>query len=153
MKYTILRPVAFMDNLNPTSSFGPVMAAIWATMPNDTKLQIVSVRDIGVFAVKALLHPQDFENRALGLAGDELTLLDVRAAYRKVAGLQLPQAWTIFGYALRWMVKEVGTMFGFFEKEGYHVDIQKLRAEEPRLQDFETWLKESSKFECGQGKT
>ncbi|KAI0393571.1 nucleoside-diphosphate-sugar epimerase family protein [Xylariaceae sp. FL0594] len=152
MKYTILRPVAFMDNLNPTSPFGPIMAALWATMPNDTKLQVVSVRDIGVFAVKALLHPHKFENRALGLAGDELTLLDVRATYRRVAGLQLPQAWTIVGYAMRWMVEEIGSMFTFFEKEGYHVDIRKLRSEEPRLQDFETWLKESSKFECGLGK-
>ncbi|GAW15878.1 hypothetical protein ANO14919_053000 [Xylariales sp. No.14919] len=152
MTYTILRPVAFMDNLNPTSGFGPVMAALWQTMPLDTKLQLISVHDIGVFGAKALLDPKKYANRAIGLAGDELTLLDVRSIFRKVAGTQLPQAWTIVGYGVRWMVKEMREMFGFFEKQGYGVDIQKLRAEEPRLQNFESWLKDSSTFECGKGK-
>ncbi|KAI1357969.1 hypothetical protein F5Y08DRAFT_322949 [Xylaria arbuscula] len=153
MTYTILRPVAFMDNLDPTSGFGPVFTAMWKTMPQDKKLQLVSVRDIGVFAVNALLHPEQFKNRAVGLAGDELTLLDLRAIYRKVSGTQIPQAWLVVGYGVRWAVKELRTMFNFFEKEGYGVDIQKLRAEEPRLQDVETWLKESSTFECGKGKS
>ncbi|KAI2625562.1 hypothetical protein GGS21DRAFT_531402 [Xylaria nigripes] len=152
MTYTILRPVAFMDNLNPTSGFGSVMAAMWATMPSSTKLQIVSVRDIGVFAVKALLRPSDYASRAIGLAGDELTLLDLRSIFRKVAGTQLPQVWTLVGYGVRWISKEMDKMFTFFEDEGYGVDIEKLRAEEPRLQDFETWLKESSTFECGKGR-
>jgi nucleoside-diphosphate-sugar epimerase len=128
------------------------MAAMWATLPNSRTLQLISVRDIGIFAAKALLHPENYENRAFGLAGDEITLLDARATYRKVAGLQLPQAWKILGYAVRWISKDMGRMFGFFEDEGYAVDIQKLKAEEPRLQNFETWLKESSTFECGKGK-
>ncbi|KAI1292931.1 hypothetical protein F5Y03DRAFT_375082 [Xylaria venustula] len=153
MTYTILRPAAFMDNLSPTSGFGPMMAAMWKTLPADTKLQIVSVHDIGLFGAKALLHPESYKNRAIGLAGDELTLLDVRSIYRKVSGTQLPQAWTIVGYGMRWAINELGRMFNFFDKEGYGVDIQKLRAEEPRLQDFETWLKESSSFECGKGKS
>ncbi|KAI1348752.1 hypothetical protein F5Y01DRAFT_205049 [Xylaria sp. FL0043] len=152
MKYTILRPTAFMDNLSPTSGFGPMMAAMWQTLPQDTKLQMVSVHDIGLFGAKALLNPEKYANRAIGLAGDELTLLDARAIYRKVSGSQLPQAWTIVGYAMRGLVTELRKMFGFFEKEGYGVDIAKLRAEEPRLQDFETWLKESSTFDCGKGR-
>ncbi|KAI1281511.1 hypothetical protein F5Y07DRAFT_352943 [Xylaria sp. FL0933] len=152
MKYTILRPTAFMDNLSPTSGFGPMTAAMWQTLPQDTKLQMVSVHDIGLFGAKALLNPEKYANRAIGQAGDELTLLDARAIYRKVSGSQLPQAWTIVGYAMRGLVTELRKMFGFFEKEGYGVDIAKLRAEEPRLQDFETWLKESSTFDCGKGR-
>ncbi|KAI1266132.1 nucleoside-diphosphate-sugar epimerase family protein [Xylariaceae sp. FL1019] len=163
MTYTILRPAAFMDNLNPTSYFGAVMAGLMSTMPSNTSLQMVSVHDIGVFAARALLSSlpssltpspnttpevQDqYTNRAVSLAGDDLTLLEARSIYRRVAKSQLPQAWSIFGYGLRWMVKDVGNMFTFFEREGYGVDIQKLRDEEPRLQSFETWLRESSKFE------
>ncbi|KAI1147770.1 hypothetical protein F4825DRAFT_436347 [Nemania diffusa] len=152
MKYTVLRPVAFMDNLNPTSGFGPVMAAMWATIPSSKKLQLISVRDIGIFGAKILLHPENYENRAIGLAGDEVTLLEVRSTFRKVAGLQLPQAWKIVGHAVRWISKDMGKMFGFFEGAAYGVDIQKLKAEEPRLQNFETWLKESSTFDFAKGK-
>ncbi|KAI0451855.1 hypothetical protein F5B21DRAFT_485337 [Xylaria acuta] len=152
MTYTILRPVAFMDNFNPTSGFGSVMAAMWATLPADTKLQLTSVRDIGVFGAKAILHPEQYAGRAIGLAGDELTLADVRSIFRRVAGLQLPQVWTIVGHGVRRMSKDIGRMFGFFEKTGYGVDIPKLRAEEPRVQDFETWLRESSTFDFSKGK-
>ncbi|KAI0406347.1 hypothetical protein F4802DRAFT_558898 [Xylaria palmicola] len=152
MTYTVLRPVAFMDNFNPTSGFGPVMAAMCATMPSTTKLQLISVRDIGVFAAKAILHPDKYAGRAIGLAGDDLTLLDLRSIFRQVAGTQLPQAWTIVGHGARWMSKDLGKMFSFFEDTGYGIDIPKLRAEEPRLQNFETWLRESSTFECDKGR-
>ncbi|KAI1329335.1 nucleoside-diphosphate-sugar epimerase family protein [Xylariaceae sp. FL0255] len=158
MTYTILRPAAFMDNLNPTSPFGAVMASLWYTMPADTKLQMVSVRDIGLIGARALLSPSSFSdnkdedskfaNRAISLAGDTLTLADARSIYRRVLSSQLPQAWSIVGYGVRWAVGEVGKMFSFFETQGYGADIPDLRALEPRLQDFETWLKESSKFAC-----
>ncbi|KAI0440380.1 hypothetical protein F4803DRAFT_527380 [Xylaria telfairii] len=152
MTYTILRPVAFMDNFNPTSGFGSVMAAMCATMPADAKLQLISLRDVGVFGAKAVLRPEQYAGRAFGLAGDEMTLAELRATFRRVSGLQLPQAWTVVGHGARWISKELGKMFGFFEKRGYGVDIQKLRAEEPRLQDFETWLQESSTFDFSKAK-
>ena len=37
-------------------------------------------------------------------------------------------------------------MFNWFEKEGYGADIQALRKTEPSLQDFGTWLRDSSAF-------
>ncbi|KAI1659082.1 NAD(P)-binding protein [Daldinia decipiens] len=155
LTYTILRPVAFMDNLNPGGTFGMVFASLWSTMSASRKLQLVSVRDIGVFACKALLQRADprFRNRAVGLAGDELTLEEARAIYARVAGgSPLPQAWTLVGWAVRGLVaRNVGSMFRWFETEGYGVDIDALRAEEPRVQSLETWLRESSKFEFASG--
>ncbi|KAI2783277.1 NAD(P)-binding protein [Daldinia loculata] len=155
LTYTILRPVAFMDNLNPGGTFGMVFASLWSTMSASRKLQLVSVRDIGVFACKALLHRADpsFRNRAIGLAGDELTLEEARAIYTRVAGgASLPQAWTVVGWAVRGLVaRNVGSMFRWFETDGYGVDIDALRAEEPRVQNLEAWLRESSKFEFASG--
>jgi uncharacterized protein YbjT (DUF2867 family) len=171
LTYTILRPVAFFDNLRPGSSFSSLMTALWSTMPPDAKLQHISVRDIGLFAAKALLSPltssssssspnqssrvppsDDFErrfrNRAIGLAGDELTYREARAKFREVTGSELPQAWWIVGKGARWGIKEVGGMFDWLEREGYGVDIEALRREEPQLQNFETWLLESSDFAC-----
>ncbi|KAI1411208.1 NAD(P)-binding protein [Hypoxylon sp. FL1857] len=152
LTYTILRPVAFMDNLNPGGAFGMVFASLWSTLSASRTLQFVSVRDIGLFGAKALLDPSNpkHSNRAIGLAGDDLTLGEARDIYRRVSGGQeLPQAWWIVGWAVRGVVaaKHVGVMFSWFESDGYGVDIKALREEEPRVQDFETWLRESSKFE------
>ncbi|KAK8094325.1 hypothetical protein PG997_001010 [Apiospora hydei] len=154
VKYTILRPVAFMDNLNPGSLFGPVFASMWSTMPAEKPLQLVSVRDIGLFGAKALLAGADgddgkWSNKAIGLAGQELRFEEAREIFRRVSAGQkeMPQAPWIIGKGVRWVIGEVGTMFRFFEEEGYGVDIDALRMQEPELQDLETWLKESSKFE------
>ncbi|KAI0384880.1 NAD(P)-binding protein [Hypomontagnella monticulosa] len=154
LTYTVLRPAAFMDNLNP-GTFGLVFASLWNTMPASRKLQLVSVRDIGVFGAQALLHPTDpqFLDRAVGLAGDELTLSEAQAIFRKHAGRELPQAWNVVGWAVRSLVaaKNVGAMFRWFETDGYAVDIEALRQQEPRLQDLDTWFRESSKFEFAEG--
>ncbi|KAK7948446.1 nucleoside-diphosphate-sugar epimerase family protein [Apiospora aurea] len=154
VKYTILRPVAFMDNLNPGSLFGPVFASMWATMPAEKPLQLVSVRDIGLFGAKALLAGADgddgkWSNKAIGLAGQEVRFEEAREIFRRVSAGQkeMPQAPWIIGKGVRWAIGEVGTMFRFFEEEGYGADIDALRTQEPELQDLETWLKETSKFE------
>ncbi|KAI1205042.1 NAD(P)-binding protein [Annulohypoxylon truncatum] len=158
LTYTILRPTAFMDNLNPGGAFGMVFASLWSTMPATPKLQLVSVRDIGLFGARALLastayDDRQFVNRAVGLAGDCLTLAEARDAYRRVSGGQeLPQAWWVVGWAVRGLVaaKNVGAMFSWFETDGYGVDIEGLRRQEPRLQTFEMWLRESSRFDLGE---
>ncbi|ORY64492.1 uncharacterized protein BCR38DRAFT_435285 [Pseudomassariella vexata] len=146
LDWTILRPTAFFDNLNP-GTFGKVFASLWATMPETTKLQLVSCRDIGLFAAKALLEPEKWSGRAVGLAGDEMTLGEARNIYRRVVGRELPEAWGPVGQGVRWAIGDLSKMFNFFEKNGYGVDIKNLREEESELQDFETWLKQSSKHE------
>lgn len=144
--WTILRPVAFLDNMEP-GMFCSMFTAMWAaSLSPQTKLQLVAVRDIGVFAAMALSEPAKWSGRAVGLAGDELTLDEARDKFAKMTGKQLPQSWAILAKAVLWGVKEVGDMFTFFEKEGYGVDIEARRREAPML-DFEAWLKEESKWE------
>ncbi|KAH9908192.1 NAD(P)-binding protein [Xylariomycetidae sp. FL2044] len=152
LTYTILRPTAFMDNLNPGGAFGRVFASLWWTLPADRPLQLVSVRDIGAVAARALLRPERYAGRAVSLAGDELTYLEARSVFRRATdGAQLPQAWGVVGYGVRWAVKEVGSMFRWFETDGYGVDVEKLKREEEGMQDLETWLRESSLFDCVKG--
>ncbi|KAK1828698.1 hypothetical protein QBC39DRAFT_358490 [Podospora conica] len=145
--WTILRPVAFFDNWAPGMMGKMFSAMMAASMKPTTKLQLVSTRDIGMFAAAALTDPERWAGRAVGLAGDELTLGEARERFEKVTGAALPQTWTFLGSLLLWMVAEVGHMFAFFEEEGYGADIEARRAELP-TQNFETWLRESSKFEC-----
>ncbi|KAK3293193.1 uncharacterized protein B0H64DRAFT_207578 [Chaetomium fimeti] len=143
--WTILRPVGFMDNLNP-GFLCSMFTAMWdAALKPDTKLQLVSVHDIGVFGAKALGDPAEWSGRAVSLAGDELTLAEAKEIFHRVMGKKLPQTFTIFGRALMWGVKEMGDMFAFFEREGYGADIAALCRDTP-TQDFETWLRNDSKW-------
>ncbi|KAK4152308.1 hypothetical protein C8A00DRAFT_16373 [Chaetomidium leptoderma] len=141
--WTILRPVAFLDNMAPGGMMCSMFTAMWAaSLAPETKLQLVGVKDIGAFAALAFSEPAQWSGRAVGLAGDELTLAEAREKFARVTGKKLPQTWTILGKAVLWAVKEVGDMFAFFEQEGYGADIEARRKEAP-MQDFEAWLRES----------
>ncbi|KFY45612.1 hypothetical protein V494_00866 [Pseudogymnoascus sp. VKM F-4513 (FW-928)] len=143
MAFTILRPVAFMDNLTP-DFFGRAFASMWRGVGNKP-LQLISVHDIGIVAAKALLNPE-YKGRVISLAGDELTLEQGRAVFQETMGYAMPETFGFVGTGIKLMMKEMGNMFKWFETDGFGADIVALRKEEPALQNFGTWLKESSKF-------
>lgn len=145
MTYTILRPVAFMDNWSPTF-FGKMFGAMWASaLSQDKKLQLVSVKDIGHFAAEAFRNPARFKNRAVSLAGDELTLAQASKVWRD-KGHTPPVTYSFLGAGLLWSSKEMGSMFRWFETDGYRVDIPALRKEHPGLQTLDAWIETNSAF-------
>jgi uncharacterized protein YbjT (DUF2867 family) len=139
-QWTILRPTGFMDNYTP-DFFGKMMAGLWATMPADRKMQLVSVKDIGIFAAKALLSVEEWKSRAVGIAGDDLTFNQADAIFQSVLGYPMPRVWNIPSRALRWGVDDAGKSMDWFEKVGFGADIQALRSEGVEVQNFEQWLR------------
>ncbi|KAI1029300.1 hypothetical protein LB504_010734 [Fusarium proliferatum] len=147
-RWTILRPTGFMDSYNP-GFFGQIMASLWAVgMPKDRKMQLISTHDIGVFAAKALLNPDVWAGEALALAGDELSFFEIQEIFQEVVGEELPQTYKIVAYPILWMVEDASKSFAWFRDAGWKADIDSLRAQEPGLQSFACWLKESSKWKC-----
>jgi len=144
MQYTILRPVAFMDNLTP-DFMGKGFASMWAGV-GDKPLQLISCRDIGLFAARAFMDPEAYNGRAISLAGDELSLKQAKGVFKEAVGYEMPETFGLVGSGIKFMVKEMGHMFKWFKDVGYGADIPSLRKEEPQLQDFRKWLNESSGF-------
>ncbi|KFZ01458.1 hypothetical protein V500_00761 [Pseudogymnoascus sp. VKM F-4518 (FW-2643)] len=144
MQWTILRPVSFMDNLSPDFT-GRVFAVLWADL-GDKPLQLISVHDVGISAARAFADMESYKGRAISLAGDALTLAEAKKVFKESLGYKMPETFGFMGWVIKFFVKELGTMFAWFKDEGYGADIQALREEEPRLQDFGTWLKETSQF-------
>ncbi|RYO74015.1 hypothetical protein DL766_007327 [Monosporascus sp. MC13-8B] len=94
-------------------------------MQADTPPQLTSLRNVELFAAEALLAPS------------------LRP--------QLTYARLIIRSGMRWAIGAVSRMFDWFEAVGYGVEVAALRAAEPRLQDFETWLRENSEFPFSRG--
>lgn len=143
MGWTILRPVAFMDNLTPAFPTKVFLAALRDTLQGKS-LQWVSVEDIGLFGARAFINNEEWNGRAEGLAGSELTMDEMSACFERVIGTPLPATYSFLGSTLMWAVTEVNIMLTWFAAEGYGADIEKLKKEEPKLCDFETWLAERS---------
>ncbi len=147
MGWTVLRPVAFMDNLAPGFEAKVFVAALKNYLgERDKALQWVAVADIGVFAAAAFSEPAKWNHRAVGLAGDELTVQQLNEAFMKATGHPAPTTYWLFGSALTRMVKEMGSMLEWFASQGYGVNIAELRNEHAGLLTMEEWLAKKSPF-------
>ncbi|KAH0333870.1 NAD(P)-binding protein, partial [Aureobasidium melanogenum] len=146
MSYTILRPVGFMDNWVP-GMMGKMFGAMWSSaLSSNRKLQLISVKDIGHFAAEAFRNPSRYHNRAISLAGDELTLKEADKVWKDAIGHGAPKTFSFMGAGLLWASKELGTMFRWFETDGYNVDIAALKKEHPGLQTLGDWIVKESAF-------
>ena len=147
MTWTILRPVAFMDNLAPGMQSRVFLASLNSTLKPGQPLQWIACRDIGVFAAKAFENPSEYNGKAIGLAGDELTVDQTSEAFKAATGEALTPTWSILGSALKLVSGELRAMINWFGSEGYGVDIEAARKIHPALMDLRTWIAEDSKFE------
>lgn len=144
MGWTILRPVTFMENLTPDFA-GKGFAAMWKQV-GEKRIQVVAAGDIGVFAAKALLEPERFKGRCVGIAGDELNFDEACKTFKEVIGVEMPTTFCVVGSVLTVAMRDIGAMFKWFKTGGYGVDIEAARREYPGLMDFGAWLRETSGF-------
>jgi uncharacterized protein YbjT (DUF2867 family) len=142
LPYTILRPVAFMENYNwRRASILNGTFQGFGLRPDKT-LQIVATEDIGAFAGLAFADPERYLGKTIELAGDELTEPQIAAVFSKVIGRpvvaegpQKPNGGT--------PSEEQIAMFNFFNGTGYDADIAALRALYPALQTLEQYLRQN----------
>lgn len=139
---TVLRPVTFMDNFatynRPATVEGELVVSL-AVRP-DTHLNLIAVRDIGVFAAIAFAEPGRFSGQSLAIAGDDLTGPQIADAFSRASGMparfaQLPIE------QLRAIDPEVARMFAWLdERRPGGIDLRGLRELHPGLMTLPDWL-------------
>lgn len=145
MRYTILRPVAFMENM--TNDFaGKGFNTAWKVALPTKPLQLVSTYDIGYFAAQAFMNPKSstYADAAISLAGDNLTFAQANDIFKGHTGKPMLLTFDTLARTFLWGVKDMGLMFKWFDKEGFGADIPKLKQVHPALMNFETWLQQKS---------
>ena len=143
MSWTILRPVAFMDNFTP-DFMGKVLPTAWKNVLKDKPLQLIAVKDIGKFGAKAFLEPEAYDKKALALAGDELTFAQVSKIFKDKTGQEVPTTYGFLVSIILWMSKEFGNMVRWFKTDGYGASVAECKAQLPELLDFATYLEKES---------
>ncbi|KAF9877499.1 NmrA-like family protein [Colletotrichum karsti] len=145
MKWSILRPVAFMDNF--TDDFmGRVFVTAWKMAVKEKPLQLIATRDIGFFGAQAFMKPEEYRGKGLSLAGDEVTFDEMSRVFKKVTGAPPAGTWRFFPWLFMALMKDFGRMFRWFYDVGYAADVPTLKKEYPAMKDLETWLKTESDF-------
>jgi uncharacterized protein YbjT (DUF2867 family) len=141
---TILRPVFFMENFaqtGPKEVGGELVLRI--ALSSETRLQMIAVHDIGVFAALAFEAREGIAGRTLEIAGDELSMTALAQTFAAAAGRPVrlqrqPLA------ELEARSAETAKMFGWFEAGGYRADLAALRHVNPDLTTLASWLASGS---------
>ena len=139
MRYTVLRPTFFMENwLGMRDQINQGTLAL--PLAPDTRLQMISVDDIGAFVAMAFDRPGHWESRTVELAGDELTMTELTKVFGRMAGRDVSYQQTPWDEFEEKVGSERAAMFRWFQDVGYQVDIPNLRHEYWKLTSFESWV-------------
>jgi len=139
LRYTIFRPVFFMENWLGMRD-GIEQGALALPLNPDTRLQMIAVEDIGAFVAMAFAHPGHWQGRAVELAGDELSMTELAQAFTRMAGREVRYEQVPWDRFEQQAGREITLMYKWFQEVGFHVDIPALRQEYPNLTGFERWL-------------
>lgn len=146
MTYTILRTVAFYENM--TTDFGGKMftTGMIGSIPREKKLQLIGTKDIGFFASEALFTPEKYRNEAFAIAGDELDYSQLKSVFEETVGMTLPTTYSFITSFIKWVVADLGMMIRWFGEKGFGADIPELKKRNPGMLSFKVWLKEESQY-------
>jgi len=139
LKATFLRPTFFMENFNWKRD--QILKGNYESlgMNPDKPLQMITVDDIGKFALLAFENPESYIGKGLELAGDELTEPQIQEVLSKVIGLPVNLTPPTGPPPNEDMAK----MVEWFNEKGYEADISALRAVNKDLMSLETWLRKN----------
>lgn len=146
MSWTILRPVAFFENLVP-GFMGKVFATnLKRSLKRGKTLQFVATSDVGHIAALCFTNHERYRNQTLSLAGDELNYDQFQQIFQNETGRQLPTTSRLVTILLNWVFGELGCMFRWFGKYGYGANIASVKQIHHSTKDFASWLREDSQF-------
>jgi uncharacterized protein YbjT (DUF2867 family) len=145
INFTILRPTWFADNA--LWGFpGKLCMTGWRENMNGKRMQVVVTKDIGRWAVEALLRPDasGIRNTAISIASDYLSFKEIDDIFRQETGKPVG---VINGWLARfmiWLIKDLRTMFGWIGERDYGANLEELaRTVEPTT--FRVWVQEAIK--------
>ncbi|MCQ8773853.1 NmrA/HSCARG family protein [Streptomyces telluris] len=134
---TILRPVSFMENF--TGGYALRNGNLSTGLAPEVPQQIIAVDDVGAVAALAFSRPTEWIGRAVSLAGDELTPVQIAAAIGNALGIQLPYVQIPID-AIRALSEDFAYANEWLNTLGYRADIRATRNIHPAAMDFDTWL-------------
>ncbi|GIO29031.1 MULTISPECIES: NmrA/HSCARG family protein [Paenibacillus] len=138
---TILRPVMFMENFRFTLQKVDGQILLPYKGEADTRVQMIAVQDIGVFARIAFEQPDQFIGQSLEIAGDELSVKELAEHISRFFATA-----AVYPHSAPVPKHEHDGIKAtqFFIREGYKADLEYLRQLHPDLLSFASWLPQSN---------
>ena len=112
---------------------------LYAAMGEKKTLQLIAVDDIGEIGAIAFAEREKYLGKAIEIAGDELVLSQIQAAYRAKTGKK-ERALPYPAFMLGVLPFDLRTMIKWFGSSGYAADLPAVRAIHPGVMTLPQWL-------------
>lgn len=143
LAFTLVAPVFFMENFTSQGFLSRLRQGVLAMpLPPHRGLQMVPMLDLATFLARIIEWPEEFVGRRLEVASDEVTGEQAAALLTYVSGRRLRYE-EVPLEEVRERSEDLGRMYEWFQRVGYHADIAALRRDYPevRWHTFEDWAR------------
>lgn len=141
IRHTLLGTVYFMENLlDPRMGGKMTFPTLSGTLRKNTALHLLSSEDIGLAVREIFFAPDRFLGQRVNLAGDQLTVPEMKSTYRDVTG-KSPKWFSVPTFCLRFLAKEFADQLAWHNRTNFQFSVADSRVLFPHLQSFEAFLK------------
>lgn len=140
--YTILRPVAFMENYRGQQKRITRTGIVDSRAP-DRIATLIAIRDIGFFVGEAFDQPDEWLGRAVNISGDQMTMQELADTFSRVVGQEIPYNRMPLEEYLELFPQPLRPLFRWYDEVGYAADTGRWRARYPNLITLEQYLVET----------
>mmetsp|Transcript_1997 Transcript_1997/g.3520 ORF Transcript_1997/g.3520 Transcript_1997/m.3520 type:complete len:312 (-) Transcript_1997:185-1120(-) len=144
LSYSILRPVAFFENLHDPANHNPLKkGSVKGLWDSNLKLKMVSCHDIGRAAAIMLQNPGEWNGKTLDCASCEVDGKELAAGLTEASGVPCTYKKAIPSF-IQWVIMRGHYhMVKYFENPGYSSSVEAFRAVVPDAfgpKEFFTYL-------------
>jgi len=140
--FTVLRPVAFMENYRRQQKRIARTGIVDSRAP-ERIATMIAVRDIGFFVGEAFDHPDDWVGQAVNISGDEMSMAELAATFGRVMGREVPYNRLPLEQFLAQLPKPLRPLFRWYDEVGYAADTAMWRARYPNLMTVDAYLRDT----------
>ncbi|MFN7843998.1 MAG: NmrA/HSCARG family protein [Pirellula sp.] len=138
--HTLLGTVYFMENmLDPKMGGAMTIPSLAGSLRKTTHLHLMSYHDIGPVAAELFLNPGEFLGKRVDIAGDCLTVEQMRHIYHDVTGRN-SKWYSLPAFLLRLLAKEFSEQLRWHNEHGFRFDVVEVRKRFPALMSFREFI-------------
>ena len=137
--YTVIRPVAFMENFRGQQKMIAERGFIDSRAP-DANVAFITVPDIGFIVGEVFAVPDDWRGRAVTIAADEMTLSELAATFGRVMGRDVEYVRQPLEEYLAGFPRPLRPLFRWYDEVGYEPGLA-MRDRYPNLTTLEQYLR------------
>jgi uncharacterized protein YbjT (DUF2867 family) len=149
--WSIIRPVAFFENLDDAATYNPLTKGkVKSLSKEEIKVKYVATADIGKGSAALLVDPEKYNGKTIDAVGGEHTGTELAEALTKASGTPCTYAMAMPRFLVWLLVTDLYHMVTWFESDGYSAEIAPFKELVPDAMDATAWFVSKGQWADGE---